>query len=92
MGKGFIAASNRCTTKSLSKLLSTCLAKITCHFREYYHRVRSISYLRTLMGKGFIAASNRCTTKSLSKLLSTCLAKITCHFREYYHRVGRLYK
>ena len=34
-GKRFIAASNRCTTKSLSKLLTTCLAKITCHFREY---------------------------------------------------------
>ena len=34
-GKRFITASNRCTTKSLSKLLTTCLAKITCHFREY---------------------------------------------------------
>ena len=33
--KRFIAASNRCTTKSLSKLLITCLPKITCHFREY---------------------------------------------------------
>ena len=32
-GKRFIAASNRCTTKSLSKLLTTCLAKITCHSR-----------------------------------------------------------
>ena len=30
--KRFIAASNRCTTKSL---LTICLAKITCHFREY---------------------------------------------------------
>ena len=34
-GKRFIAASNKCTTKSLSKLLITCLAKIICHFREY---------------------------------------------------------
>ena len=34
-GKRFIAASNKCTTKSLSKLLTTCLAKIICHFREY---------------------------------------------------------
>ena len=43
-GRRFIAASNRCTTKSLSKLLTTCLAKITCHFREYcngiYNRTR----------------------------------------------------
>ena len=35
MQRQIIAASNRCTTKSLSKLLTTCLAKITCHFREY---------------------------------------------------------
>ena len=34
-GKRFIAASNKCTTKLLSKLLTTCLAKIICHFREY---------------------------------------------------------
>ena len=34
-GKRFIAASNRCTTKLLSKLLTACLVKITCHFREY---------------------------------------------------------
>ena len=34
-GKRFIAASNKCTTKSLSKLLTTCLVKIICHFREY---------------------------------------------------------
>ena len=34
-GKRFIAASNKCTTKSLSKLLTTCLAKIICHFRVY---------------------------------------------------------
>ena len=37
-GKRFIAASNKCTTKSLSKLLTTCLAKIICHFREYCNR------------------------------------------------------
>ena len=34
-GKRFIAASNKCTTKSLSKLLTACLATIICHFREY---------------------------------------------------------
>ena len=34
-GKRFIAASNRCTTKPLSKLLTACLARITCHFKEY---------------------------------------------------------
>ena len=33
--KRFIAASNKFNTKSLSKLLTTCLAKIICHFREY---------------------------------------------------------
>ena len=35
-GKRLIAASNKCTTKSLSKLLTTCLAKIICHFRAQY--------------------------------------------------------
>ena len=34
-GKMFIVASNKCTTKALSKLLTTCLAKIICHYREY---------------------------------------------------------
>ena len=34
-GQRFIAASNKCTTKSLSKLLTTCLAKITYHFKKY---------------------------------------------------------
>ena len=33
-GKRFIAASNKCTTKSLSKLLTTRL-EIIYHFREY---------------------------------------------------------
>ena len=30
-GTRFIAASNKCSTKPLSKLLTTCLSKITCH-------------------------------------------------------------
>ena len=34
-GTRIIAASNRCTTKPLSKLLTACLAKITCHFKGY---------------------------------------------------------
>ena len=46
-GKRFIAASNRYTTKSLSKLLTTCLAKITCHFREYCNGI----YNRTGQGR-----------------------------------------
>ena len=34
-GTRFIAASNKCSTKPLSKLLTTCLRKITCHFKQY---------------------------------------------------------
>ena len=34
-GTRFIAASNKCTTRPLSKLLTACLAKITCHLKEY---------------------------------------------------------
>ena len=34
-GARFIAASNKCTTKPLSRLLTACLGKITCHFNDY---------------------------------------------------------
>ena len=34
-GTRFIAASNKCSTKPLSKLLTICLSKITCHFKQY---------------------------------------------------------
>ena len=39
-GKHFIAASNKCSTKSLSKLLTLCLAIITCHL-EYCNGIYS---------------------------------------------------
>ena len=31
----FIAASNKCTTKPLSRLLTACLCTVTLHFKEY---------------------------------------------------------
>ena len=34
-GTRFIAASNKCSTKPLSKLLTTCLQMISCHFKQY---------------------------------------------------------
>ena len=34
-GTRFIAVFNKCTTKPLSKLLTACLTKITCHTKEY---------------------------------------------------------
>ena len=34
-GSRFIAASNRCTTKPLSELLTKCLTTVLIHFREY---------------------------------------------------------
>ena len=34
-GSRFIAASNRCTTKPLSGLLTACLHTVTLHFKEY---------------------------------------------------------
>ena len=35
VGSGFIAASSSCTTKPLSKLLTSCLYLIIQHFKEY---------------------------------------------------------
>ena len=35
VGSGFIAASSSCTTKPLSKLLTSCLNLIIQHFKEY---------------------------------------------------------
>ena len=34
-GTRFIAASNKCSTKPLSQLLTTCLQMISCHFKQY---------------------------------------------------------
>ena len=34
-GSRFIAASNKCTTKSLSSTLTSCLTTVTVHFQEY---------------------------------------------------------
>ena len=34
-GSRFIAASNKCTTKPLSRLLTSCLSLILTHFKEY---------------------------------------------------------
>ena len=34
-GTRFIAASTKCSTKPLSKLLTTCLSMVSRHFRQY---------------------------------------------------------
>ena len=40
VGSRFIAASDMCTTKSLSKLISYCLKLIAKHFREYCNGIK----------------------------------------------------
>ena len=42
-GSRFIAASNSCTTKPLSQLLTSCLSMILTHFKEYW-----MAYLKIL--------------------------------------------
>ena len=39
----FIAASNKCTTKPLSGLLTTCLSAVVTHFKEYCNRNTGIN-------------------------------------------------
>ena len=40
VGNRFIAASDMCTTKALSKLISYCLKLIVKHFREYCNGIK----------------------------------------------------
>ena len=56
-GKMFITAPNtcKCTTISLFKLLTTCFAKIICHFREYCNGI----YNRTGVNCGLLTIHSR---------------------------------
>ena len=41
-GARFIAVSNKCTTKPLSKLLTSCLSTISCHLKQYCSGVLTV--------------------------------------------------
>ena len=64
-GTRFIAASNKCSTKPLSKLLTTCLSKITCHFKQYCTGI----YSRTWVNCFWIVDNSQKVLSSLNKII-----------------------
>ena len=67
-GTRFIAASNKCSTKPLSKLLTTCLSKITCHFKQYCTGI----YSRTGVNCFWIVDNSQKVLSSLNKIIFYC--------------------
>ena len=63
-GTRFIAASRRCTTKPLSKLLTVCLAKINEHFKQYCNGI----HLRTGVNCYWIVDNSQQVLTSLNKI------------------------
>ena len=64
MGKGLLQLQiDVLYTKSLSKLLTTCLAKITCHFREYCNGI----YNRTGVNCFWIVDNSQQVLNRISK-------------------------
>ena len=75
-GTRFIAASNKCSTKPLSKLLTACLSKITCHFQEYCAGI----YSRTGVNCFWIVSNSQQVLSSLNKVNYFSTAK---HFDSF---------
>ena len=75
-GTRFIAASNKCSTKPLSKLLTTCLRKITCHFKQYCNGI----YSRTGVNCFWIVDNSQQVLSSLHKINYFSTAK---HFDSF---------
>ena len=63
-GTRFIAASNKCSTKPLSKLLTTCLSMVSCHFRQYCSGI----YCRTGVNCFWIIDNSQQVLSALSKI------------------------
>ena len=63
-GTRFIAASNKCTTKPLSKLLTSCLSMINCHFKQYCNGI----YSRTGVNCYWIIHNSQQVLSALSKI------------------------
>ena len=75
-GARFIAASSKCTTKPLSKLLTRCLNLIACHFEQYCGGI----YSRTGVNCYWIISNSQQVLSTLSKINYFSVAK---HFDTY---------
>ena len=75
-GTRFTAASNRCSTKLLSKLLATCLGKVVSHFRQYCSSI----YSRTGVNCFWIIDNSQQVLSALNNVNYFSTAK---HFDSY---------
>ena len=75
-GTRFIAASHKCTTKPLSKLLTSCLKLITTHYKQYCNGI----FCRTGVNCFWIVDNSQQVLSALSKINYFSVAK---HFDSY---------
>ena len=75
-GTRFIAASHKCTTKPLSKLLTSCLKLITTHYKQYCNGI----FCRTGVNCFWIVDNSQQVFSALSKINYFSVAK---HFDIY---------
>ena len=75
-GTRFIAASNKCSTKQLSKLLTTCLSKVVSHFKQYCSGI----YSRTGVNCFWIIDNSQQVLSALNNVNYFSTAK---HFDSY---------
>ena len=75
-GTRFIAASNKCTTKPISKILTACLNMISCHFKQYCNGI----YSRTGVNCYWIIHNSQQVLSALNKINYFSTAK---HFDSY---------
>ena len=77
-GARFIAASNKCTTKTLSKLLTSCLSTISCHFKQYcsgiYSRTGVNCYWIIHNSQQVLSALNTINYFSTARLLTVTIS------------------
>ena len=76
-GTRFIAASHKCTTKPLSKLLTSCLKLITNHFKQYCNGI----FCRTAVNCFWIIDNSQQVLSTLNKINYFSTAR---HFDSYY--------
>ena len=70
-GSRFIAASYKCTTKPLSKILTTCLNTIITHYRQYCNGI----YARTGVNCFWVIKNSQQVLNTLSRINYFSLAK-----------------
>ena len=70
-GSRFITASHKCTTKPLSKILTTCLNTIMTHYRQYCNGI----YARTGVHCFWVIENSQQVLNTLSRINYFSLAK-----------------